>query len=50
MNNEQIHEVRFTAKRACIWDRGINRWKTISRENAHELIALGQAVEVKKWI
>lgn len=50
MNSNQIHEVRFTAKRACIW-RG-QRWITISREKATTMIALGRAVELKdgEWI
>jgi len=50
MNSNQIAEVRFTAKRACIWSG--QRWTTISRDKATEMIALGQAVELKdgEWI
>ena len=49
MNSNHVAEVRFTAKRACIWKN--QRWITISQETARELIALG-AVELKKgqWI
>lgn len=46
MNSNRIHEVRFTAKRACIW-KG-QRWITISRDTATAMIALGQAVELKE--
>lgn len=50
MNSNQILEVRFTAKRACVWAH--TGWKTISADKARDLIALGQAVELKKgeWI
>jgi len=46
MNTNRVAEVRFTAKRACIW-RG-QRWITISRDKATAMIALGQAVELKE--
>jgi ribosomal 50S subunit-recycling heat shock protein len=46
MNSNRVHEVRFTAKRACIW-KG-QRWITISRDKATAMIALGQAVELKE--
>jgi len=50
MNSNHIAEVRFTAKRACIWKN--QRWITISRDTATAMIALGQAVELKEgeWI
>ena len=42
------HEVRFTAKRACIWN-GINRrWYTISQDKARLMIATGEAIELKE--
>lgn len=52
MNSNQILEVRFTAKRALYWNTGNMRWQGIGRDKAAELIALGQAVELKKgeWI
>lgn len=46
--NTNRSEVRFTAKRACIWNGTLHRWMTISREKAEAMIALGQAVEVKE--
>lgn len=50
MTTTQILEVRFTAKRALYWT-GI-RWNGIARDKARDLIALGQAVELKEgeWI
>ena len=50
MNSNRVHEVRFTAKRACIWQN--QRWITISRDKAAAMIALGQAVELKEgeWV
>lgn len=48
----QTLEVRFTAKRACYWDNASHRWITFGRDKAQELIALGQAIELKagQWI
>lgn len=45
-------EIRFTAKRAARWDNHSHRWITISQDAAREMIALGQAVELKagQWI
>lgn len=50
MNSNHIAEVRFTAKRACIWKN--QRWITISRDTAAAMIALGQAIELKEgeWV
>jgi hypothetical protein len=47
----QVTEIRFTAKRACVWSAGNGRWVTIGREKAQALIALG-AVELKdgEWV
>ena len=52
MNTNQVLEVRFTAKRALVWNNGNHRWQTIARDEALALIALGQAVELKagQWI
>lgn len=52
MNTNEVAEVRFTAKRALRWDNASHRWITIARDTARDLIALGQAVELKKgeWI
>lgn len=45
-------EIRFTAKRALVWNNGNHRWQTIARDTAEALIASGQAVELKagQWI
>ena len=43
----QTIEVRFTAKRALYWNAGNGRWQGIGRDKARDLIALGQAVELK---
>lgn len=47
-----IAEVRFTAKRALIWNNGNHRWQNIGREKAQALVAAGLAVELKEgeWI
>lgn len=52
MNTNQVLEVRFTAKRALIWNNGNHRWQTINRDEATAMIALGTAVELKagQWI
>lgn len=45
-------EIRFTAKRALVWNNGNHRWQSIARDAAELMIATGQAVELKKgeWI
>lgn len=48
MKDSDIHEVRFTAKRACFWDPTMMRWRTFGKERAQMLIATGQAVELKE--
>lgn len=47
-----VLEVRFTAKRAVRWCNDNQRWVAIGRDEARDLIALGQAVELKKgeWV
>ena len=47
-----LTEVRFTAKRAQVWNNGNRRWTAISRDKAVALIAFGQAVELKdgEWV
>lgn len=52
MNNNEVTEIRFTAKRASYWNTGNMRWQAISRETAQALLATGQAIELKKgqWI
>jgi hypothetical protein len=52
MNTNQVTEVRFTAKRALVWNNGNHRWQTIARDEAAAMIALGTAVELKagQWI
>lgn len=46
MNCNQPLEVRFTAKRASVWNNGNMRWVAIGRDKARELISLGQAVDI----
>lgn len=50
MNSSRVEEVRFTAKRACIWRN--QRWITISRATAEAMLATGQAIELKEgeWL
>lgn len=45
-------EIRYTAKRALVWNNGNHRWQPIARAEADALIALGQAVELKagEWV
>jgi hypothetical protein len=45
-------EIRFTAKRAARWDNHSGRWITISQDTAREMLATGQAIELKdgEWI
>ena len=52
MNSNEVTEIRFTAKRALYWNAGNGRWQGMARDKAQALIALGQAVELKKgqWI
>jgi hypothetical protein len=52
MNSNEVTEVRFTAKRAMRWSNGNQRWVAINRDEARQMVALGQAVELKvgEWI
>ena len=52
MNTTHPLEVRFTAKRALYWNTGSNRWIGMSADKARDLIALGQAIELKagEWV
>lgn len=51
-NTTATEEIRFTAKRALIWNGPNHRWINIGREKAAAMIASGQAVELKEgeWI
>jgi hypothetical protein len=52
MNTNTVTEIRFTAKRALVWNNENHRWVGIARDKAVAMIALGEAVELKKgqWI
>lgn len=46
MTTNEIMEVRFTAKRASVWNNGNHRWVAIGRDKALELVVLGQAIDI----
>ena len=52
MSNHEVTEIRFTAKRALRWSNGNQRWVAINRDEARQMISLGQAVELQagQWV